>query len=695
MKRVGFVLLILIYWVRPLGAQEIPDEIWEQVENFFQNQEDSQVDLTVLLDQLRTYYRSPLNINTVAYEDLQELQFLSELQINDILYHRSTLGDFVTIEELQVVPSLDLADIAVLRSFIKVRDQAKLNITLPQMFKNSRHEIFLRWGQTVEDKRGFIAQGNADPAYVGDKNKLFFRYRGNYENKLRYGITIEKDEGEKLWSDTIYRGLDYVTAHIHLKDYSTFVKDLAIGDYSISLGQGLIEHSGFGAGKSSEIGNIKRGGRAIRPYNSVIENNYHRGIAATLRPMRHFEVTLFGSQVERDGNLIIDTLDNETPDLFFSSLQGTGNHRTVNERLDKGIVDLRAYGGILKFSKGAYNVAVNHMTYDLAQPIIRSDIAANRFRFSGDRLSNTSVDYAYRFRNFHFYGESAISSAGGQAHLVGGLIGLHRNLSLVMHYRNYGRDYNAFLPSAFGEGSLSSNEKGFYVGADLRLSQRWSLRGYADLWHNPWLRARVANPADGKEYLLRLDYFQKRKLSAYAQYFYEQKQENETLDVIDSSIDISQLPKLNVGQLQSRHRIRLQFNNIVSKSLELRNRLEFSWFNDINGTSKGVLFYQDVIYKPFGSRFSMTARFAIFDLDNFDSRIYAYENNLLYEFAIPAYTDKGVRYYFNLRHDVARNLTAEFRVARTYKLRGSHGSGNEAIEGPYRTDLKAQLRYTF
>ena len=158
---------------------------------------------------------------------------------------------------------------------------------------------------------------------------------------------------------------------------------------------------------------------------------------------------------------------------------------------------------------------------------------------------------------------------------------------------------------------------------------------------------------------------------------------------------LGELPKLNVGQLQDRHRVRIQFNNIVSKSLELRNRLEFSFFSDINGTSNGVLFYQDVIFKPFGSSFSMTGRVAIFDTDNFDSRIFAYENDLLYEFSIPSYRDRGIRYYINLRQNILRNLTAEFRIARTYLDRGTHGSGNEAIEGQYRTEVKAQLRYSF
>ena len=210
-------------------------------------------------------------------------------------------------------------------------------------------------------------------------------------------------------------------------------------------------------------------------------------------------------------------------------------------------------------------------------------------------------------------------------------------MSLAILYRDYDRDYNSITPNAFGESTLVNNEKGLYLGVELNINKNWKIRSYADVWSNPWLRTRVSNPSFGREYLLRIDYSVKRKYSLYLQYFYEQKEENETIDFIDESLPLSEQPKLNVGRLQTRQRLRLHFGNKVSKTLELRNRFEVAHFRDVNGVSVGYLLYQDVLYKPLASSFSMTARFALFDTDNFDSRLFAYENSLLYEFGIPTY----------------------------------------------------------
>ncbi len=675
-------------WTSSLYSQELPQSIWDQVESYIEDLDD-EVDLSVLFDRLELLYAHPYDINQVSYDELQELRLLSEIQINDLLAHREQFGDLLMIEELQAIPSFNVVDINRIRLFFSVADTKRIPLSIDQMLLRSKQEVFLKWGQTLEDKAGFVSEEGEDPRYLGDKNKLQLRYRGNYEYKLRYGLIIEKDEGEQLFSDTIYKGLDYLTAHVYLKDYSTLFKDIALGDFSISMGQGLIAHNGFGAGKSAWVTDIKRGGRALRPYTSVTENGYHRGIGVTLRPRDRFELTLFGSQVNRDGNLQENTEDPDEPILFFSSLQTSGAHRTIGEKEDKGVAKLTSFGSIIKYLGPNYNIALNHSNSSLSQPIVRSDARYNLFRFSGRHLANTSIDYSWRIRNVHLFGESAYSSDGGTAHLSGALIGLDSKMSLALLYRNYGVGYNSINPNAFGESSLVNNESGFYLGLEFSPSNRWKIRTYADLWRHPWLRARIANPSSGKEYLVRVDYFIKRKLSVYVQYFYEDKLQNLRLD------DPGAATKLNVGRQQQRHKLRIHFSNKVSKFLELRNRLEFTSFENPNGISKGYLLFQDVLYKPWNSPLSFTARFALFDTDDGNSRLYAYENSILYEFGIPTYSGRGMRYYINLRYKALRNTTLEFRIARTTKDRGNNGSGLEAIDGRTRTDIKAQIRHRF
>jgi hypothetical protein len=136
--------------------------------------------------------------------------------------------------------------------------------------------------------------------------------------------------------------------------------------------------------------------------------------------------------------------------------------------------------------------------------------------------------------------------------------------------------------------------------------------------------------------------------------------------------------------------------NTLSKSLKLRNRVEFTLFDNNGSTTDGYLLYQDIIYKPIGRLFSFTARYAIFDTDGFDTRIYTFENDILYEFSIPFYTDKGSRFYINWRQRLGRKITLEARYSRTYyDNRETIGSAGQLIDGNVRSEVKAQVRYNF
>jgi hypothetical protein len=106
--------------------------------------------------------------------------------------------------------------------------------------------------------------------------------------------------------------------------------------------------------------------------------------------------------------------------------------------------------------------------------------------------------------------------------------------------------------------------------------------------------------------------------------------------------------------------------------------------------------YQDVIYKPASSPWTFSARVTLFDTDDYESRIYTYENDLIYYYAIPAFSDQGSRFYINVRYKGIRNLTAEIKFAQTRWLDiTSIGSGNDQIEGNKRTEIRGQVIYRF
>ena len=227
---------------------------------------------------------------------------------------------------------------------------------------------------------------------------------------------------------------------------------------------------------------------------------------------------------------------------------------------------------------------------------------------------------------------------------------------------------------------------GIFLGIENRINKKFSFSAYADFWRHNWLKFNISKPSTGYEFFSKFEYRKKRKLSTYIQFFYESKEQNFT----------AQDQHFKSTGIQERKKLRLHFNNRIQKGLELRTRLEFNWFKTEIIKGSGFLLFQDIIYRPLLSPFSFTTRFSLFDTDSYDNRIFAYENSVLHEFAIPSYSGQGFRYYINLRYKIYPHITVEARFARSHKTRSDNlRSGLDEINGDSESQFKFQLRYQF
>lgn len=129
----------------------------------------------------------------------------------------------------------------------------------------------------------------------------------------------------------------------------------------------------------------------------------------------------------------------------------------------------------------------------------------------------------------------------------------------------------------------------------------------------------------------------------------------------------------------------------------MRTRVELLWY-DKKGTDpeQGFLTYAGIIYKPLAKNYSGNIRLQYFETDSYNSRVYAYENDVLYSFSIPVFYDKGYRYYINLNYDITRKLSMWLRFAQTvFHDKPTIGSGLDEIQGNKRTELKLQAILNF
>ena len=95
-------------------------------------------------------------------------------------------------------------------------------------------------------------------------------------------------------------------------------------------------------------------------------------------------------------------------------------------------------------------------------------------------------------------------------------------------------------------------------------------------------------------------------------------------------------------------------------------------------------------------KYSANVRLQYFETDGYDSRLYAYENDVLYAVSLPAYSGKGFRTYAIARYGINRNLDLWVRYARTQLSNvNTIGSGTDQINAPHRSEVKAQIRYQF
>jgi hypothetical protein len=442
---------------------------------------------------------------------------------------------------------------------------------------------------------------------------------------------------------------------------------------------------GQGVGKSADPLLVKRNARGIVPSNSINEALFMRGLATTLA-LGNFEVTAFASRKKIDANVSrFDSLDNQISEV--SSFQLSGFHRTPAEIADKDAITESFAGGNVTYKSRPLSIGFTAVAAGYSVPLRRDFGLYNQFEFSSDRNLTAGIDYQGVWRNINYFGEFSRSANGGMAGLSGIIASLDPRLALSMVWRDFAKDYQNLYANTVGEATRSINEKGLLTGFTVRPWKTISLNGYYDLFRFPWLSFNASAPVNGRDYLVQLNYIPSKKTEMYLRYRnrirpYDVSNTSALIDFPDNTI-----------------RENLRFNIIypVLPSVRFRNRIEWVRFTENGRVQEGLMLYHDISYKPMNSPLQLTLRYALFDTDGFDTRIYALESDVLYAFSFPAYFEKGSRFYFLLKYDLGRHTEIWLRYSNTlYVNRNviSEGSLNE-ISGPARNDIKVQVRFSF
>lgn len=683
--RYFFVFLCLFFLPQLLLAQtpETPMITEQQLEAITENNDDTETEDDSFLQSMHQFIKYPLNLNTADATQLKELVILSPIQIQNLLNYRNLLGNFINLYELQAVPGWNTILIQKLRPFITVNNSIVFKHSIKERLQGGANSIILRASMVPEQSKGYqLNESTANNFYPGSPQHFFVRYKYQFKNLLQYGVLAEKDAGEQFFSGTQKKGFDFYSAHFFARNIG-IIKQLALGDFTVNMGQGLTQWQSLAFKKSVNITSIKRQLAVLRPYNSAGEINFHRGAGITIGK-NNWEATLFASYKKVDGNFASDSLNNEG---FITSLQTSGLHRTKSETSDKGIQRQLAIGGNVAFSINNFHIGLNAIQYHFSLPVIKPAEPYNLYAISGNKPGNYSIDYSYTFKNLHFFGEAAVSNHFDKAFINGLLISVDANVDMSFLYRNISRQYQALYTSAFTENTMPTNEKGLFGGVSIRPADFWRIDAYADLYKFPWLKYLTDAPSVGKDYLLQTFYKPNKQLEIYVRYHTESKSKNFNPGSLVLPVVVDK-PKQD---------LRAQVNFKINNKVSFRNRVEMIWFDRKESDAEsGFLSFADILYNPPLKKYSGSIRVQYFETGGYNSRLYAYENDVLYSYSIPVFYDKGFRYYVNLNYAYNKKTAVWVRWAQTiYNDKNVIGSGLDEIKGNTKSEIKVQLQYYF
>lgn len=633
----------------------------------------SDMDVSEVLENSRQIISRPIDLNKATEADFSALLFLNPIQIQNILQHRELSGAYVSVLELQAVDGMDLNTAKMLQRFVQVKNQKHYGFSPKQIVRESQYEVMVRYGRVLQAQEGYHITDENRSRYLGSADRIATRIRMNHDNKVLLSINMNKHAGEPFFQHGKRYGFDFYSGNILFKDVGP-IKRLVIGDYALQFGQGLVVWNGLHFGKGAWLGSVARQGAGLLPYKSLIQSNFLRGASASIAS-DNWTFTPFFSLNKLSGN-VSETAEGER---IFSSINYSGYHRTPAELSGRRTIGQIVYGGNISYQKHRTQIGATYLANSFNRTFQPREELRNRYAFTGREMQNVGVHYHHNWRNTYIYGESAHSIGRGYAINNGLMSSLHPKFTLLINHRHYEKDYHHFFAQSIGESSVLGNESGLYTGLMYQLDRKIEFVNYIDVFRFPWLRFRANAPTKGMDFLSQLSYIWYKKGRLTFRFRHRLRQENTILEGRNEYL---------LGNA-IRNQGRIDFQYKLNNRWAIRSRGEMSYyFKEFTSRDFGYMFFQDVIWTSSRQKLSGNGRLAYFNTDSFQSRIYAYEQNVLYAASFPVFYNQGWRAYSNLRWRANRHVDFWARYAITYFPKEENiGSQLDKIIGNKRSDL--------
>ena len=669
--------------VNKLSAQESWESIIEQLMN--NNDEIASSNWQSLMEDLAEMKEHPVNINTASKEQLEKFPFLSDGMVENILDYIRRYGPMLTDKELLMVKDMDIQTARVLKLFITFQQPEKEEYTptLKNILKYGKQELSTRVDIPFYTRAGYqpftseYIKENPNKRYLGKSFYHNVRYQFRYSDKVYVGVTAEKDAGELFFTGKNAKGYDYYSPYIYVRDIGR-INALALGNYRLSYGYGLVMNTDFSMGKSATLSTLGNKARGIKKHSSTDEYNYFQGIAGSIRITKRLTADAFYSYRKMDG-----IVDNQ----LITSIKEDGYHRIPRDYEKKNTFSNQLIGSNIHYNGKNFEAGLTAV-YNVFNKVLNTTPRAyNKYYPRGRDLFNAGINYKLFWKKFTLQGETAMDKNGKIATMNMLRYSPKESFQLIVMNRFYDLAYQSIYARSIGEGSMVQNESGFYIGLETSFLRYFKLSTYGDLFYFPWKKYQLSkNGTKGFDGVVQLSYSPGYQLDMFIRYRYKNKHKDFTPD--DGE-------KVTLPYIQQKWKYQLNYSPI--NELMLKTTVDYVRNGHQNKeVSQGILLGQSIGYRFHKIPLQLDAGGAWFSTDDYASRISMYEKGLLYSFSIPSFYGKGERFTFNARYEWGKHIILQAKYALThYRDREVISSGLEEIKGSMKTDLYMQVRLKF
>ena len=652
------VLLILVFGFLNLASFPQEGQLSDVITSIAEELADDETDAegaATYIERLYDLIEKPVNLNSADETEISRLFFLTEFQIKALADYIKTSGKIVSVFEIANIPGFG-------------REQAQMTIPFVTIEPENEQAGSKRMRNTL--LTNFSARyPPAESETTGSPWKLLARYKFT-AGKFSGGVTSEKDNGERLLSGKPPLP-DFLSANISWNG-TGIVRKVIAGDFGGRFGLGTNVNTGLRNGLSLTASGYLSGGDDIKPYTSTDENNFFRGAAVRFQ-LKKTGISLFYSFNKIDASSdTTDVLADNHIDTFYR----TGLHSTSSMMSRKDAVNENFYGANVTSDFRNIRIGLLWTGCSFSLPVNPGTMGPEDIHdFTGKDYNTGTLYYKSVFGKTILFGEASASIRKKLAFVQGISFRPSDRLNINILYRNYDPGYISYHGKGPFSSSAGDNVKGVFANFTFEAAKYLFISAGCDLRYYPWFKYRCSAPSFAKSSEVRIKYLPPEKLTVEASYNYR-------FTVLNDAE--------STGIKKQNETVSRTFKTVLKYSIN--DQVRFGTRIDCRLTepsgSSGLLLLQDFNFRLKIIPLSLWFRYCIFHIDNWDSRIYTYENDLLNSFSIPAMSGTGSRSYLMAEWSFGKLAGLRIKYAITELIKISETTAETE-------ELKLQLRLWF